>query len=82
MPLNLSNQQECEFLRIPARGTKCPISKLSRTAVEELVVPSQKNNFNPPIKAKYHRRPGKLRGVWLIPKAEFLNYFNNLPTSR
>jgi hypothetical protein len=82
MPLNVFNQQEDEFLRIPARGAKCPISKLSRTAVEELVVPSKKNNFNPAIKAKYHRRPGKLRGTWLIPRQAYLEYFNNLPTSR
>ena len=73
---------EDEFLRIPARGAKCPITKQSRTAIEEIVVPSKKNNFNPPIRARYLRKPGRTRGIWLIPRTEFLAYFNNLPTGR
>jgi hypothetical protein len=80
---NVSNQQhEDEFLRIPSRGEKCPITGLSRTSVEEIVVPSKKNNFNPPVRARLRRKPGKLRGIWLIPRQEYIRYFNKLPTSR
>ena len=73
---------ENEFLRIPPRGSHCSRTGLSRSVIEQLVVPSKANNFHPPVPAKLLRRPGNTRGVWLIPKRAFIKYLNNLPESR
>jgi hypothetical protein len=55
---------------------------LSRSSVEEICVPSKKNGFNPPVRAKLRRKPGAMRGVWLIPRKAYLDYLNSLPESR
>lgn len=74
-------QDTPEFERLPSRNGRCGITGLSRSSVEELVRPSEKNNFNPPVKAKYLRKPGALRGVWLIPRQALIDYINGLPSS-
>jgi hypothetical protein len=76
------NSIESEFLRIPPRDGRCPISGLSRSSIEAICVPSKKNGFNPPVRAKLLRKPEAMRGAWLIPRKAFLDYLNSLPESK
>lgn len=58
-----------EFLRLPRGGTLCPITGLSRSALNSLILGPR-----PAVRSVSLRRAGALRGIRLIPTAELLNY--------
>ncbi len=60
------------FLRLPLPRTRCPISNLSRTTLEELINDGL-------IPAKKLRRPGQMRAITLIPKAGLVDFVMSLP---
>lgn len=62
-----------EFVRLPASGKRCPISSLSRTALNGLIL-----GPNPPVKSVSLRRKGALRGVRLIVVESLLDYLHGL----
>ncbi len=64
--------RSAEFLRLPQPRTRCPISSLSRTTLEELIRDGA-------IPAKKLRRRGSVRGITLIPKAALVDYLSGLP---
>jgi hypothetical protein len=39
------------FIRLPAPGTHCPYTGLSRSGLADLCVPSKANGFKPPVKS-------------------------------
>lgn len=55
-----------EFLRLPKPGTRCPLTGLSRSSLNALILPSPENNFRPPVESRVLRRTGCIRGVRLI----------------
>lgn len=56
------------IIRLPSPKKRCPYTNLSRTSLCELIAPSPRNHFRPPVKANYLRRNERARrGVWLIP---------------
>lgn len=75
-----------EFIRLPESTKKggersiCSYTGYSRTGLYNLCVPCKANNFKPAVPAKCDRKPGNLRGVWLIPYGKLIDYINNLPT--
>jgi hypothetical protein len=73
---------ETEFIRLPAPGTLCKVSGLSRTGLYNECVPCKANDFRPPVPAKSLRKRGNTRGVWLIPKNKLLAFINALPETR
>ena len=60
------------FLRLPLPRTRCPISNLSRTTLEELIGDGL-------IPAKKLRRPGQTRAITLIPKTALVDFIMSLP---
>ena len=64
--------RSAEFLRLPQPRTRCPISSLSRTTLEELIRDGA-------IPAKKLRRRGSVRGITLIPKTALVEYLSGLP---
>jgi hypothetical protein len=60
------------FLRLPQPRSRCPISNLSRTTLEELIRDGA-------LPAKKLRRRGSVRGITLIPKAALVDYLSGLP---
>jgi len=60
------------YLRLPLPRTRCPISNLSRTTLEELINDGL-------IPAKRLRRPGQTRAITLIPKAGLVDFVMSLP---
>lgn len=61
-----------EFCRLPRPRTRCPITNLSRTTLEEQVRAGN-------IRAKKLRKPGSTRGIVLIETRSLLEFVNNLP---
>jgi hypothetical protein len=69
-----SGSPECEFLRLPPPGQKCPITGLTRGFLNQLILPNQGNDFKPPVRSFCRRRKGRARGVRLIDRADLLRY--------
>lgn len=61
-----------EFCRLPRPRTRCPITNLSRTTLEEQVRAGN-------IRAKKLRKPGSTRGIVLIETRSLLEFVNSLP---
>jgi cobalamin biosynthesis Mg chelatase CobN len=59
-------------MRLPRPRTRCPVTNLSRTTIEELIKSGA-------IKAKRLRRPGRTRAITLIPMEALVAWANALP---
>lgn len=64
-----------EFLRLPASGLRCPVSGLTRSALNELILGDA-----PPVRSVVLRKRGAVRGVRLIDTASLLDYLHRQPT--
>jgi hypothetical protein len=67
-----ANLRDAYFLRLPLPRTRCPITNLSRTTLEELINDGL-------IPAKKLRRRGQTRAITLIPKAGLVDFVMGLP---
>lgn len=61
-----------EFCRLPRPRTRCPITNLSRTTLEENIRAGH-------IRAKKLRKPGSTRGIVLIETRSLLEFVASLP---
>jgi len=55
-----------EFLRLPPVGERCPVTGLSRAALNAWILPTKANGRKPPVKSFVIRQPGAKRGIRLI----------------
>jgi len=55
-----------EFLRLPPVGQRCPVTGLSRAALNAWILPSEANGGSPPVKSFCIRQPGARTGIRLI----------------
>jgi hypothetical protein len=69
-------KQAAEFLRLPKPGTLCPVTDLTRSYINMLVLPSKENNFKPPVKSFTLRKRGQQKGVRLIDRADLIRYIH------
>lgn len=63
-----------EFIRLPKPGTLCPYTGLSRSKLNEIVLPSLLNNFQPPVKSISLRNRGQIKAVRLIVFDSLITY--------
>ena len=63
-----------EFIRLPKSGKHCELTGMSRSALNELLLPRPGNKHCPPVKSVSLRRPGTLTGVRLIVVKSLLDY--------
>lgn len=68
-----------EFIRLPKPGERCPLTGLSRGTLNELCIPTEKNNHRPLVRSHIIKKPGAARGVRLINYASLLKYLHQLP---
>ena len=66
-----------EFLRLPRTGARCPLTGLSRSMMNALILPTEENNHRPPVRSVVLRRPGNIRGVRLVDAASLLTYLRS-----
>src|SRR5690606_5042283 len=50
------------YVRLPKPGTRCEKTGLTRSMLNELVLPTERNGFQPPVKSFALRRHGNVRG--------------------
>jgi hypothetical protein len=62
---------EAEWVRLPKPGTRCRLSSLSRTTLNEAISRGD-------VRAITVRQPGTTRGIKLINKASLLNWLRRL----
>ena len=67
-----------EFVRLPKSGTRCPYTGLSRSKMNQLVLPCKENDFKPPVESKVLRSRGPIRGTRLIVFDSLMEYLNGL----
>lgn len=67
-----------EWLRLPAPGSRCRFTGLSRSTVNELTIPGPANDGTPPVKTVFFRKRGALRGIRLISYDSLMGYLNRL----
>ena len=65
--LPLGQHQRPGFLRLPRAGRRCPVTGLSRAALNALIL-----GHNLPVKSSCLRQKGSLRGIRLVSTASLL----------
>jgi len=63
---------------LPAPGARCRFTGLSRSTLNELVVPSLVNAGKPPVRSVVLRKRGALRGIRLISYDSLMQYLDTL----
>ena len=67
-----------EFIRLPKPGTLCRWIGLSRSKLNELILPSPLNSFKPPVRSLSLRNRGQIKAVRLIVLDSLLGYLRGL----
>ena len=63
-----------EWIRLPKPGHLCPWTGLSRSKLNELILPCAANGGKPPVRSVCLRKPGALKGTRLIHLRSLLEY--------
>jgi len=61
-----NHQSYPEFIRLPPPGLRCAYTGLSRSALNQLVLPCPQNDGHPPVKSFCLRQRGAKTGIRLI----------------
>jgi hypothetical protein len=76
---NTTSYLQPEFLRLPRNGQRDAVASLSRSGLNDLILPKAENNFKPPVKSVVLRKPGAIRGTRLIVAQSLRDYlYSNL----
>ena len=62
------------YLRLPQAGFHCPWTGLSRSKLNQLILPCVENGHAPPVKSLCLRQRGALRGTRLIVFESLMNH--------
>jgi len=65
---------EPEFLRLPKPGLLCPITGLSRSAINQLILPCIQNKGRPAVRSFCLRQRGAKTGIRLVDYASLRLY--------
>ena len=75
---SVANPIKPEFIRLPKPGSHCPWTGLSRSGLNEMILPCTANGFKPPVRSVSLRKRGARRGVRLISYDSLLAYLHEL----
>jgi hypothetical protein len=67
-----------EFIRLPKPRTLCAWTGLSRSELNELILPSPLNGFRPPVRSVSLRNRGQIRAVRLVDFDSLMAYLRSL----
>lgn len=73
-----TDSDEPLYIRLPKPGQLCPRTGLSRAKLNELIIPSDKNNWHPPVESKSLKKREGGRGTRLIIWESLRAYLENL----
>ena len=69
--------QRPETIRLPSTGQRCPYTGLSRSALNNLILPCALNEFRPPVRSFSLKRRNTVRGVRLISYDSLMQYLHS-----
>ncbi len=75
-PTNQTHSGGPTYVRLPKPGTQCPYSGLSRAKLNELILPNERNGFDPPVASKSIRQKGAQRGIRLVLLESLMAYLS------
>ena len=61
-----TESSRAEFIRLPHPGQRCPLTSMSRSALNGLILSTPENDFKPPVKSFVIRKRGARTGIRLI----------------
>jgi hypothetical protein len=67
-----------EFIRLPHPGSKCQHTGLSRSTLNELILPCEANSFKPQVRSVVQKKKYAVRGIRLIHYRSLIDYLNSL----
>jgi hypothetical protein len=65
---------EPEFIRLPKPGLPCPFTGMGRSALNELILPTPRNDFKPPVRSFCIRQRGARTGIRLVDYKSLVGY--------
>lgn len=65
-----------KYVRLPKAGTQCLYSGFSRSKLNQLILPTEDNDYDPPVKSRAITQLGKKRGVRMIVLSSLLEYLD------
>lgn len=71
-------QSNAEWVRLPQTGQRSPLCGLSRSSLNELVLPCAANGGRPPVKSVVLKKRHAMRGIRLIHVPSLLGYLDSL----
>ncbi|MBI5767886.1 MAG: hypothetical protein HZA93_08825 [Verrucomicrobia bacterium] len=69
------------WLRLPKSGTRCPVTGLTRSTLNELVLASRQNGYRPPVVSVVVKKRHAIRGIRLISRDSLIAYLASLVTT-
>ena len=63
---NARESDEPLYIRLPKPGQLCPLTGMTRSALNELILGSERNNYQPPVESKSLRKREGGKGTRLI----------------
>jgi hypothetical protein len=66
------------YIRLPKNGERCPFTSISRSKLNQLILPVWQNDFKPPVKSVAVKRDGAKKGTRLILLESLLGYLRSL----
>lgn len=81
-PINASSffLHRPEFIRLPKSPALCPFSGLTRSKMNELVLPCAANDFRPPVKSISLRKRGQTKAVRLVVYDSLMSHLRSFLT--
>ena len=73
-PVPSGGRPSIEFLRLPQPGQRCAHTGLSRSYLNDLILPTAANDHKPPVRSFVLRKRGAQTGVRLIDAASLFDY--------
>ena len=70
-------QRDPEFIRLPKTGTLCPLTGLTRSKMNELVLACPANDHKPPVRSACLRQKGRVKGVRLVVYQSLIDYLRS-----
>jgi hypothetical protein len=65
------------WIRLPKKGSRCPFSGLSRTSLNELILPCEANGGKPPVRSFCQKvRRDQIRGTRLVSYDSLMAYLS------
>jgi len=61
-----ADADEPDYIRLPKPGQRCPKTGMTRSALNGLILPNARNNYQPPVESRSLRRRGDGKGTRLI----------------